>query len=297
MKKSIFTLLCGVGLLTSLSSCDDNKTNQPVNTQRYRVVLCTAIMPDDESAPVQLANDVNYNFTYDMMSSSWDISMGELNISNLGNLAFTSPTIFASGSNNITLSYNTPFTSNNGQTISNIQALLISDYYWPGITSTVGNLPAGILSKVNYKVNNQYTVTSFPSMVSYKGTTESKFNDENGNPTTATNKDAYYTVNLKLSTMTATIIIHNAKFAPGMPNIARMTLNDLKITTDREYGYVVSGTDIIPTVGEGAGEVPYPMFTFNNIRLHPVDSYMEAATCEFTVAGKFEGSFTGKWYK
>ena len=294
MKKSLLMLLCGATLVAmTTTSCKEDKRDQPMNTQRLRASLPSVIIPVDNEQPAQLVTAIDYGFTYDFLNSTWSIELAELNITNDDKLSFTSPSIYASGDYNLRLRYNSGFSAKNGATISDISATITSNYYWPGISNTTQSMPIGNIYSVSFNVTDKYTVRSFPRIACYGGTTRSQFNDNEESSST----EALYTATIDLNTKTAEIIIQNAKFAPGMPTIASMRLPGLSIREDREKGYVISGKNIVPKVGEGLHETDYPNFTFDEIEFYPNNKEITQAYCNFTVAGRYKGAFAGSWIK
>lgn len=297
MKKSFLNLLCCTMLVATATSCKESEVDQPTNTQRIRATLPTAIIPEDKSKPVELIAGVDYAFTYDYINSNWTVDLADISLQGEDKLSFSSPRIYASGDYNLRLRYNSPFSAKNNETINSLYAIIASNYYWPGIPNTTQHMPVGNLCTVSFNVADKYSVRSFPEIVCYSGTTTSTFNDNDGNPTEFSSKEPLFSVTMDMTAKTAEIIIQNAKFAQAMPSITSMRLTGLTISADNDHCYRISGKDIVPKVGEGQHETPFPQFSFNEIVLYPANDEMTHARCEFTVAGRYQGSFYGSWIK
>lgn len=294
MKKLLFPLACM--LMVTTTSCEDTP-NQPVNTHQLKGELPTCIIPEDESKPVILSGSQTYAFTLYGLTGLWTVSAANFNVPGYGILEFTTPNLAASGTYNLYLDFLSQFTAKSGETIANFKALLCSDYYYyTGESSTVA-MPLGWLCSLSFDVPGKYQVRAFPDHAYFGGSTSSSFAGSDGSEQHYTCDSAQFDINLDIESRTAEIIIHNAKFAEQMPAISRMKLSGLTLEGDREHGYEIKGKEITPLVGEGQGAVPYPSFVFNEIEFHPTNNLMNRAECDFEVAGRYKGKFTGSYSK
>ena len=294
MKKLLFPLACA--LMVVGVSCDDDP-KQPVNTHQLKGELPTCIIPEDETKPVTLTGSQTYAFTLYDLTGLWTVSANNVNVPGFGTLEFTTPNMAASGTYNRYLDFLSPFTAKSGETISNFKALLCSDYYYYTGESSTSTLQMGWLCSLSFDVPGKYKVRAFPDRAYFGGSTTSSFSGSDGSEQHYTSESAQFGISLDIESRTAEIIIYNAKFAEQMPAISRMKLSGLTLEGDREHGYEIKGTDITPLVGEGQGAVPYPSFVFNEIEFHPTNDLMNRAECDFEVAVRYKGKFTGSYSK
>lgn len=294
MKKLLFPLACM--LMVTATSCDDTP-NQPVNTHQLKGELPTCIIPEDESKPVTITGSQTYAFTMYDLNGLWTVSVANLNVPGFGTLQFTTPQMAPSGTYNRYLSFGSPLASSSGETINGFNALLCCDYYYYTGESSTSSLPMGWLCSLSFDVPGKYSVRAFPDHAYFGGSTASSFTGSDGSEQHYVSDTALFGVSLDIESRTAEIIICNAKFAEQMPAISRMKLSGLTLEGDREHGYEIKGKDITPIVGEGQGAVPYPSFVFNEIEFHPTNNLMNRAECDFEVAGRYKGKFTGSYSK
>lgn len=294
MKKLLFPIACALTVLGT--SCEDTP-DQPKNSQQIKGSLPTCIIPADETQPVILTETPAYSFTFYTYTGMWTIGVANIKPTGLPELDFTSPEISAAGGYNRNLYYNSPFSSKNGETVTNLQAYLCADYYYYTGESSLGTSPLGTLTTVSFTVPDKYSVRAFPKRAYYGGSTSSSFAGADGSQQHFISETSQFGVEMDLSARTATITIINAHFAEAMPTIPRMVLNDLKLEGDHTHGYVIKGENIVPVVGEGQGAVPYPSFTFDKIEFNPTNTLMYQAECDFEVAGRYKGKFTGSFSK
>lgn len=295
MKKLLFPLACALMVLGT--SCDDDP-DQPANTYQVKGELPTCIIPEDATKEVTFTSTTIYSFTLYDKTGLWTAGVNNLNVPGFGTVDFTTPEISASGMYNRYLAFNSPFTAKSGETISDFQAMLCTDYYYYNNESSLVSNPLGMLCSVTFNVPGKYSVHAFPRRAYFGGSTTTTYNGADGAEKHYTSNSMTVGIDINLDSRTATLVMYNARFAEEMPmSLSRVELKGLKVEGDREHGYELTGKNIIPLVGEGQGAVEYPMFVFNDIEFHPTNDLMTRAECEFEVAGRYKGEFSGSYNK
>lgn len=284
-------------LISILPSCNDldNIPDTP-NTQQYTGNLITCIVPCDESQEVIMTEAPTYKYTVNTTNNLWKISVSNLSVPGFTPLSFTSPEMLATSGYNSFFNFLSDIQAGDAE-ISNLEAVIARDYSYYTGESTVIGLPIGTLAMTSFDVKDRYKVHAGPKLCYYEGSVVSRYYDKDGAEQSFMSSNTYFSVMIKLATKTADITIHNAKFAQPMPAMSIMTLSGLSVSGDREHGYRITGKNIIPVVGEGLNAVSYPDFVFNEIDFHPTDDLLTTGECEFTVAGRFYGKFTGNVLK
>ncbi len=297
MKKLLLGMM-GAFMLGA-TSCDDIKKDNPDNSSTIRGTLPACVIFEKAEKPVALCPDASINFTYFFNRGIWNVTINDLDVAGMDSeLSFTTPDIIPSGQSNQLLSYLSAFTAKSGQTVSGFSCILSNNYYYYTGEETTTLSPLGTLITVTFNVPGQYQVRAFPPRCYFGGTTVSTYKDAQGNDKRYESTSAQFGLDMDVAARKATVTIHNAKFAEEMPgSLTRMELKGLTIEGDREHGYKLVGKDIIPVVGEGAAAVPYKQFVFNEIEFHPTNNLMTLGECEFTVAGRYHGKFTGSFVK
>lgn len=287
MKKLLLALLPASLLLASCSN-----DSHPSNSMTMRATLPTVIIPTDESKPAVFAGLTDYLLTQSYVEATWTIAAA-LEAPGYGTNQFLTPSMAGSGTQNfVEIGYYTPFTSKTGQTFSYLSAKITDSYYWHTNENTIYNRPLGYLIYMQYAVKDMYVVKSFPEDVCYGGTTQTVAGETEFNTSLPT-----YLVQLDVASGTAEVVIFSAQFSSQMPILSRVTIKGLKLTPSRECGYVISGENIIPTVGEGPSATPYPQFPFTKFELRPSSPDLTTADITYTVAGKYQGTLAGKVFK
>lgn len=147
------------------------------------------------------------------------------------------------------------------------------------------NYPAILVS---YSVGTDYIVSSFPMVAWYKGETnttypgDGQFSDEN----------MVYRVAVDVPKRTANVVIYEARFAEAMPSLPAVVLENLPVVFENGT-YTIKAENVVPKVAEGNGLTEYPNYIFNSFEFRRAG--MAQAAISYTVAGRFNGVFTGSW--
>lgn len=298
MKKYLFLPACA--MLLTMASCTDDP-DQPANTIQFNCSLPTFVIPDGatEDSQVLLPGNCSYIFTQDYYTSKWVLKAQNISLPGYNTLNFTSPELYGNSGYNVLLTYPNSFQADKGDEINNLMAIVSEDYYYyTGDNSITMGLPLSTLTAISFDVKGQYRLRAFPILCYYGGEVVSSYSDASGTPKHYKASNVQFGIKLNTSTGTADVTVHNARFAEEMPmTISYMSLSGLKIEGDAEYGYRITGKDIVPIVGAGANGVPYPDFKFTEFEMHPSENSLTKCEIEFEVANKFTGEFNGSFTK
>lgn len=294
MKK--FGICLSLGLLM-LASCQDDP-DQPENTLQLSGNMTTCVVPlhGDDDSKVVLTNTPTYTYTLYTLGGYWVAGVHNLSIPGVGSMDFTTPHLTASSGDNFILSYNDDIEGGNGMKVSSFVSAFIQDYnYYTGDASLNGSRPFGVaLTTMAFNVNDEYMVRAFPKMCYYAGSLVTKYTDTDGSERESTMLTPQFGVKVDADSRTAEIMMHNVKFADNMPvTIPLITLKGLTFKGDTNDGYEISGENVVPMVTMNGETVSYPMFTFDEIKMHPTTTQMTTCEIKFKVAGKYKGWFTG----
>lgn len=288
--------------LLMLGSCTDDP-KQPVNSVQYQGEMPTCIIPLDgkEDSQVTFTSLASYTFTNYAPDNYWTLGGYGIPLPQMPTLRFTTPKLYAgadptTGGYNLVFSRNEPFSGNNGESISRFVGTFVQNYYY-----YTGEPVVNLISKplgqaqmtMAFTVNDKYDVRVFPRTAYYGGALVTKYNFK-GEEKEFTNTAPIFGVDVDLSAKTATISMHNIKFAEEMPRALDIVqLPNLPLSGDLEHGYKIEAKNIVPTVGLGNNATPYPNYTFDEIEMHPTTTQMTTCEIKFKVAGQYEGEFYG----
>ncbi|MCH5231752.1 MAG: hypothetical protein J1F43_08160, partial [Muribaculaceae bacterium] len=181
--------------------------------------------------------------------------------------------------------------------ISNANFLLTPYFNYPqyyGIAPTYNN--PGNVVVASYTYNDSYEVKTFQPVTFFKGTTETRY-PYKGEVQTYSTETIYYQLGIDVTKTPnkAKMIMYQAKFTSVEQEPKKdIIIEDLDVNYDNGV-ITVSGKDVIPGILEGNEVTPYPSFTINNIEFKTTNADLTWATINFTVAGIYEGSFTGSY--
>lgn len=150
------------------------------------------------------------------------------------------------------------------------------------------NYPAVLVS---YSAGNDYIVSSFPMVAWYKGETTTTFPSQDGTSDFSDN-NMVYRVAIDVSKKTANVVIYEARFAEVMPSLPAVVLENLPVSFENGT-YTIKAENVVPKVAEGNGLTEYPNYIFNSFEFRRAG--MAQAAISYTVAGRFNGVFTGSW--
>lgn len=285
MKKLIYAATIAA---ITLSSCSDDK-HEP-NTYNITGDVPIAITPLSENGEPTIGLTSMKVSRYMGEGDVWRVNIPDITLPNAGSLTFTTPDIHAESNTvpDFILRYLSTFDAETGQTIRNFNCYLINSYLRPGDQTN-----SGTLVTFNFKVGADYAIASFPRQAYYGGTTVTSM----PNTPDFTNPEPKYFVKINMENRTAELTIYNAKFAETMPMaLSAVNIKGLTIKPSREYGYIIEGANIIPTVGTGDHAVEYPQYTFNKVEIHPTNAELTNCEITYTVADRFNGRFNGSYW-
>ena len=202
----------------------------------------------------------------------------------------------------------TPGTTTDGRELRNLRFELSPLYYEPPtITYTKDDtspLPQpdltyrkrttgrnGEAPKMLYQIGEDYMVYTFWPDLYYNGVTKtSVMGDDNS---TFESQDVGYRLKFDIAKKKATVVLYNVQFNPQMPKMECLILPDLDVEFTNN-GYIVDAHNVVPLYIENMKIMENPRFPFTTFRF-VAETNMVEGTCEFTVAGRFYGSFIGKY--
>lgn len=291
MKKQILFAAASAALL--LASCDKEGTNtQTFTTQMMNYI--TEVSPTGAPTGEATIEGGLYKFGFDYNSSTVVMTAENLP-SRVGISTFSTPALPATSNaiQNIvvnTKSAITPEVSVENLTIAYTPGVTPTDVTIPGVDNQ--QFPYGYMYPITrYTIGGDYLVRTFwPDMVFF-GTTTTMFNETMSEPLT----NIRYRIILKKDDKVykATMVIYEAQFAPQMP---KMNLVLEKLDVDfQPNGIVISGKDVIPQYLDGGSLLPNPNFPFDDLRFVIHGTNLTEGRAEFSVAGRFVGSFNGTY--
>lgn len=168
-------------------------------------------------------------------------------------------------------------------------------YYTPvAVPGVVGVNVITPVPVMKYDIGDLYTVRTFSRDAYFCGTTSTFYPDAEGNLTNYENKNIIYRMVIDIDKLTADLVMYQAQFAPQAPVLSAIVLKGLNVKLTRS-GFDISGTNIVPEVGEGNSTTPNPKYTFDSVQFHTASEDLSQATIRYTVGGRFSGSFTGAY--
>lgn len=289
MKKQILFAAASAALL--LASCDKEGTNtQTFTTQSLNYI--TEVSPTGApSGEVSIEAGI-YKFGLDYNNST--VSMSAENLpSKVGVTSFSTQALTASQNSLMNITVDTKSTLMSEVSVDNL-TMAYSAYQVPQEYSDIPGIAnqtipyGGLYVVTRYTIGGNYLVrTIWPDML-FSGTTNTSFNG-----TTFENKGIGYRVILNSKDKKATLVIYDAQFAPQMQKM-NLVLENLAVDF-QPNGIVISGTNVIAKYAEGGQLQENPNFPFDDIRFVIRGTNLTEATVDFSVAGRFYGSFTGSY--
>ncbi|MDE7413438.1 MAG: hypothetical protein K2N05_06585 [Muribaculaceae bacterium] len=311
MKKNLlFCCIAVAGL--AMSSCKkepENKFSFSVSTYNYVSFL------DDSHDPVIKRGYYNYNF--DAINNKVVISTDMVDLGDDNDSRFvTDPFPYNSSIVNFNGDYSpvyygsdlNPCTDINGQPIKNLRFELTPIYYVPPTISYTPDptspLPqpdlsyrerpngmSGVAPKMLYDVGDKYRVYTFWPDLYYKGVTKTSVNGVEDS--SFESQDVGYRLKFRISEKKVDVVMYNVQFNPNMPKMECLILPDLDVKFTNN-GFIVEDRNIVPLYVEGDHILENPRFPFTTFKF-TAETNMVEGNCEFTVAGRFSGSFVGRY--
>lgn len=309
--------VAGIGAVSSCSSSTDKPINKAVDT----VVTYNYVVNIDDSKPPVIEKG-SYTFSFDNIERTVSISTDMISLGEEEDTGFdTDPLDFkevhmpmgVDGKYNRIIHGSSifPCTSTNGMEVRDLRFELSSNYYEPPQVvfsenlSSCTNLPdltykkrAGFAPKLRYRLGQNNMVYTFWTDLYYCGKTVAEVM---GKPdSNYENLDIGYRIKFDLKKSKATVVIYNAKFNEHMPAMKYLILPNLDVQFTNDRGYVIEAENVVPLCVEGNSDenagvlLDNPSFPFTSFKFQAENNMVEG-TCEFTVAGRFYGSFVGKY--
>lgn len=299
MIKKFLSLTC-ISLM--LISCTEDNPDIPKNsvTKEYKV-SCLMVPTDDSQASFPVYN-VPFRFVCNYDDATMSLSVNQLGISINNKLSFdTQPVSLTSLTypdgeiykfNVLSADVTNNAAIDNRYNVSDLNCILTNIYYCPDEWRNNNAYPLGEMVIMNCNMGNEYKLYTFPLLACYGGTSETSFS-KGGNEQTYSSDVAKYVVAIDANSNTAEVGIYNAKFAEPMPQLT-MFLRELKVEYTSDGYLIKCGEEgVVPHVGMGEAQVPYPDYVFNKFELKYNCENQASITIDFQVAGKFNGSFAG----
>lgn len=314
MKKTSLLLGCAAATAVLLGACNKNDGNTSSTTVSVPVFnLFTPV----GGAGTPFVGSATYGFTVEYPAATVTLTTNKFNLPNGSSGSFTTipmsfdyKIITVDNMGRESLSFKVQDPSDKGAKISNLNANLTQAVNFPPNMTDIENAQGGYkwlvptstmhFAFVQFNYNDEWNVRSFWPDLTYKGTTSTTYPSDMRNPfgsekVNFTGTDPQFRIIMQVKdgaiTNKADVMIYGPKFAPTMPELGTMLLENLDLEFTNS-GYTVSGKDVIPSLLEGGEWQPYPGFPFNDFNA-VVDGNLTTSRIQFTVAGMFAGSFSG----
>lgn len=311
MKKK---LICGIAAIltgAALSSCSSD------NEKDSQVTLDTPVYAYNHVSRVDGTGSVStgygkYSFTTTMPANTIMVSAKNMNLPEVGVSTFKTDnaTLLAQsfqydGVQGESLLFS-GLKSETGTPVSEMGGLLTQCVYGPGEAEVPGYkrlIPDDVTSHwafITYKVGTALEVNTFWPDVTFCGATETMVPGEGIN----LSEDVRYRVVLQRDlndalTGKADVIMYNAVFAPGMPEIT-IVLKDLAVQWTQN-GYRIAGDDIVPFMLMDGALIQNPSKVLDSFKFdvtkgsfNGVKTGLVNGSASYTVDGKYQGMFGGK---
>lgn len=194
-------------------------------------------------------------------------------------------------------------TASNGMEVKDLRYEFSSGFYTPPVINYTpdpsSSLPqpdlsykarSGFAPKMRYILGDEYIVYTFWPDLYYRG--ETKTIVMGAEDSEYTTQDVGYRIKFDLNKKKATVVLYNVQFNPNMPAMECLILPDLDV--DFTNGYSIEASNINPLYIEGGKLMENPRFPFTTFKF-TAETNMVEGNCEFTVANRFYGNFTGKY--
>lgn len=294
MKKKLICLGAGM-LMLGMVSCNNGSTS----TQTITIPICSLVTPINGGADVSVTEGT---YTFNMDNSLGTIALSTTGLEVDGSkYSFSTDPVKSTSVNDPKRGTILRVTSTSPGIATGATSLALSDLscsiypyviydlpYVPGINTTMVQVQPIIIS---YKIGD-YLVRTFQSDTFVSGMTVSEFKNKEGLIDSYTNTSTLYRVVMNIPKKTANVVLYSVKFAEQMPEIKTMLLKDLSLTFDAS-GFTVKGSNIVPSVVENTTSVPNDKFPFDSFVLKTIGNDMTDIICDFNVAGRYKGSFSG----
>lgn len=311
MKKSLLFAVASLAVF-GLASCDktgENSSSATLNVGAYN--LFTPVVAGNGEPYVSLAT---YSFTMEYPANTVATTTSAMSIPGGATASFgtvpmpmTGKLIDIDNTTKEAITFSAVDASANGAQVTDFQALLTQAVYAPVNYTDTEYVPGYLwyiptnyfyFPFIQYQLGDDWKVRTFWPDLTYKGQTVIT---SQMSPDPYLNQGPLYRVVMSRNdnralTGKADIIIYNAQFADGMPELKVMIIKGLDVTFT-EAGYTLTGKDIVAEYkGDGGEMMPYERFPFNEITA-TVGGNMTNITISYMVGGMFNGTFNGSCVK
>ncbi len=311
MKKYLAIPLCAVALGSSCSKEAVNTASEVVSTYNY----VAHVDVNDPSEPVITKGSYRFGFDYinNMVSIASDmVDLGENQevAFSTEQFKFTVAPVFGFGTNPEKVDYvyhgfdQFPGKANNGMQITDLRFELSPILYTPPeLTYTkdpTSPLPQPDLSykarqgsapKIRYVLGDEYQIYTFWPDLYYCGVTDTEVMGVADSEYKS--QDVGYRLKFDIKNKKAQVVLYNVKFNEQMPAMECLILPNLDVQFTNN-GYIVEAANVNPLYIEGGKIMENPRFPFTTFKF-VAEGNMVEGYCDFTVAGRFHGAFTGKY--
>lgn len=307
--KKIFTIALVAGLLV-MASCSDK---EPTNTASETVFTYNYVTTLDDSAQPVIKKG-NYTFGFDFVNNDVNIATDRVDLGNNEEIKFTTEKF--KFTNSVVLGFNekpqtvlhgsdpAPCFADNGMKITDLRFELSPIFNIPPQLSYTkdpeSQLPqpdlsytarAGSAPTLRYVVGDLYKIYTFWPDLYYCGATDTEVINVPGNEFRS--QDIGYRIKFDIAKKKAQVVLYNVQFNPNMPKMECLILPDLDVQFTNN-GYIIEATNINPLYIEGEKIMENPRFPFTSFKF-VAEGNMVTGKCDFTVAGRFHGSFEGEY--
>lgn len=315
MKKSLLTFLLGAFLI--LTACE----KETVSTNSYNISTFNYVTHlNDDAEPIIKRG--SYTFSFDNEEKKVSVATDMVDLGNDDDSSFITRQfaykwtsfIYDGESNPVYAgACLDPGTDYNGLEIRNLRFELSQTYNLPDedlvytpdpnsplpqpdlslrLRPSTSDGKKGYAPRMVYTLGDKYMVYTFWPDLYYKGVTKSEVIGVDGE---YVSQEVGYRLKFSIAKKTATVVLYNVKFHKDMPAQKCLILPDLDVQFTNN-GYKVEATNVVPLYIEGTHLMESPRFPFTSFSF-VAEGNMVEGSCDFTVAGRFHGSFVGEYMK
>lgn len=297
MKKTLLMGALAVAGL-SLTSCSNDPSENSISSNYLIPAYNLFTDGSGQTQPFVGIGKYNFSFLFPDNTVAESVSQmpgpgGSLISFNTAASPFTASVVELDAENMEVISFSTNAVENNPN-VSNIKCLLTQAAYAPGEAQVPGYtrfFPSEsqhfVVTQYNYA---NWLVRSFWPDMTFKGTTNTQMPQGHFENTTTSYRVVMHRESDNTIGDKADVIMYNALFAQGMPELTIVVKDlDLKFTN---MGYEISGSNITPFMVEAGQLQEAPRYVFNSMSID-VTGDLTSMNARFTVANVFTGNFTG----
>lgn len=152
------------------------------------------------------------------------------------------------------------------------------------------------IAVAKFYLGDEYRVNTFPFDSFFKGTTTTTYPSA-GTTNKYRTENITYRFMIDSKTMTAKMIMYNAKFSSVEREPVKWILVEGLTVDFTSDGVTIKGENIVPGMLESNGFTPNDNYIVNTLEFKTINDYYTTATLDFTVAGIYQGHFEGSYLK